>query len=179
MTNPIPSQLLEQTRTLTSGEVAADVHDASRRRLFERREQRSRFWQSPVFAGAVVVVVVVLIANASLRREPATAERAVSTEPVVVTERLSDADKVIASLRPQFRKCYQDGLSLDPNLAGKVVLGATVDPQGAVVSASVVSFEGLTPEVRECLVQVVRGAHFTGNGHSTELKIPVAFNQAR
>ncbi len=91
---------------------------------------------------------------------------------------ISDADRVIAGLRPRFRQCYQTGLNSDPSMAGKVVITAKVGPNGEVSSADVTSNTGLSQSVASCIAGVVRRAQFSapGGGGST-LNIPVTFVQ--
>lgn len=91
---------------------------------------------------------------------------------------ISDADRVVAGLRPRFRACYQQGLNSDPNMSGKVVISAKVGPNGEVSSADISQNTGLSPSVASCIARVVRNAQFSppGGGGST-LNIPVTFVQ--
>ena len=93
---------------------------------------------------------------------------------------ISDADRVIASLRPRFRQCYNTGLQSDPGMSGKVTITAKVGPNGEVQSAGVGSNSGLSDSVASCIARVVRGATFAapGGGGST-LNIPVTFVQQK
>ena len=91
---------------------------------------------------------------------------------------VSNADRVIAALRPRFRQCYQTGLNSDPSMSGKVVISAKVGPNGEVSSSDVASNSGLSPTVASCIANVVKRAQFDapGGGGST-LNIPVTFVQ--
>lgn len=91
---------------------------------------------------------------------------------------ISDADRVIAGLRPRFRQCYNTGLQSDPSMAGKVVITAKVGPNGEVSSADVSQNTGLSQGVASCIARVVKNATFSapGGGGST-LNIPVTFVQ--
>ncbi len=91
---------------------------------------------------------------------------------------ISDADRVIAGLRPRFRQCYQTGLNSDPSMSGKVVITAKVGPNGEVADASVSQNTGLSASVASCIANVVKRASFNppGGGGST-LNIPVTFVQ--
>lgn len=93
---------------------------------------------------------------------------------------ISDADRVIAGLRPRFRQCYQTGLNSDPSMSGKVVISAKVGPNGEVSTASVAENTGLSPAVASCIANVVRRAQFSppGGGGST-LNVPVTFVQQK
>lgn len=99
-------------------------------------------------------------------------ERAQSSVPV------SDADRVIASLRPSFRRCYQNGLTHDASQSGRVVLQVRVAPNGEVGSVDIASNTGLSADVGSCLVRSVRGAQFTApGGTGSTLSVPVTFVQ--
>lgn len=91
---------------------------------------------------------------------------------------ISDADRVIATLRPRFRQCYQTGLNSDPGMSGKVTITAKVGPNGEVSSANVSSNTGLSASVASCIANVVKRAQFNppGGGGST-LNVPVTFVQ--
>jgi hypothetical protein len=91
---------------------------------------------------------------------------------------ISDADRVVAGLRPRFRACYNQGLQTDPSQQGKVLISTKVGPNGEVQSADVVQNTGLSQSVASCIARVVRGAQFSppGGGGST-LQIPVTFVQ--
>jgi hypothetical protein len=91
---------------------------------------------------------------------------------------ISDADRVIAGLRPRFRQCYQAGLNQDPSMAGKVVITAKVGPNGEVSSSDVTSNTGLSQSVAQCIAGVVKRAQFSPPGGSgSTLNIPVTFVQ--
>jgi hypothetical protein len=98
----------------------------------------------------------------------------VDTAPPRLNGIISDADSVIARLRPRFRKCYQDGLLSDPSMGGKAVIVAKLGPNGEVQSTEVGSNEGLSSGVTGCLQKVVGNAQFTGNGAVTTMRIPVS-----
>jgi hypothetical protein len=99
----------------------------------------------------------------------------VGTQPPSMTVAISDADRVIASLRARFRKCYESGLHDNAWMSGKATIVAKVAPNGEVHSAEIGSNEGLSPAVTSCLTKVVSNAQFTGNGSVTTLRIPVTF----
>lgn len=91
---------------------------------------------------------------------------------------VSDADRVIAGLRPRFRSCYQTGLNSDPSMSGKVVISAQIGPNGEVSSANVASNTGLSPSVAACIASAVKRATFSPPGGSgSTLSIPVTFVQ--
>jgi hypothetical protein len=88
-----------------------------------------------------------------------------------------NADSVVAGLRGRFRSCYQTGLLGDATMSGKVVISATIAPNGEVSKADIASMSGLSPAVAQCISGVVKRATFaspSGGGSST-LQIPVTF----
>jgi hypothetical protein len=90
---------------------------------------------------------------------------------------IPNADATVAGLRGRFRSCYQTGLLGDATMSGKVVISATIAPNGEVSSADIASMSGLSPAVAQCISGVVRRATFakpSGGGSST-LQIPVTF----
>jgi len=91
---------------------------------------------------------------------------------------VSDADRVVASLRGRFRSCYQTGLNSDPSMSGKVIVRANVGPNGEVLDVEVVQNTGLSQSVASCIAGVVRRATFSAPGGSgSSVSIPVTFVQ--
>ncbi len=91
---------------------------------------------------------------------------------------VSDADRVIAGLRPRFRACYQTGLNSDPSMAGKVQITAKIGPNGEVNSADVASNTGLSASVASCIARAIKNAQFSAPGGSgSTLSVPVTFVQ--
>ena len=89
---------------------------------------------------------------------------------------LRDADAVVATLRPRFRACYQQGLNSDPWIQGCVVLRTFVGPSGTVDKSEVFVREDLSDPVVACLSGVVQSARFTApGGRGSVLQIPVTF----
>jgi hypothetical protein len=101
----------------------------------------------------------------------------IDTVQPVPSATVSDADRVIASLRPRFRKCYQDGLNGDPTMQGRTVLVASVGPNGEVKSVSVAESQGLSPGVNACLSRALNNAQFATNSGGANLKVPISFHQ--
>jgi hypothetical protein len=94
------------------------------------------------------------------------------------TVAISNADRVIAGLRPRFKQCYQTGLNSDPGMSGKVVITAKVSPNGEVQSADVSSNSGLSQAVASCIAGHIKRAQFDPPGSSgSTLSIPVTFVQ--
>jgi hypothetical protein len=99
---------------------------------------------------------------------------AVATQPAQMSAPVSNAESVIASLRPRFRRCYEAGLNQDPTISGKAVIVAKIAPNGTVQSAEVGSSQGLPASVTTCLANVVSRAEFAANGSMTTLSVPVS-----
>jgi hypothetical protein len=96
------------------------------------------------------------------------------TTPNVVTP-----DKVIASLRPKFNSCYQDGLKKDPKLEGSVTLSAKIEKDGKVSAVTPKQLTGLNNAVVKCLSENLKAASFAAAGgmsYTTSLDIPVGFS---
>jgi len=90
-----------------------------------------------------------------------------------------DTERVIATLRPRFRACYQTALATDPNAEGSVSLVAHVAADGHVSDVSAPDKTTLSPALVTCLSDVVRSASFPAPGGSgSDLRVPVSFNNA-
>lgn len=111
---------------------------------------------------------------------PAAPSLSVDVRPPTMTgPPLSDADRVVAALRPRFRKCYQDGLNDDPNMSGKTVLAAKVQPNGEVANVEIAENQGLSPKVTACMSRALKNAQFTANGSFSTVRVPVTMIQNR
>ncbi len=90
-----------------------------------------------------------------------------------------NGEKTVAELRPDFRKCYNDGLAKDPKIAGTVVITAKIDAKGAVTSATVADGATLPTEVTECITTRLQKATFESPGPTgSTLSIPITFKSA-
>ncbi len=69
-------------------------------------------------------------------------------------------DRVVASLRPRFRSCANNGLKQDPNMQGKLVITATIAANGEVTSTSIAQNSGLLDSVAQCMSRGARNASF-------------------
>jgi hypothetical protein len=94
------------------------------------------------------------------------------------TVAVSNAERVVAGLRPGFRACYNQGLQSDPGMAGKVVVAAKISPNGEVASADAAQNTGLSQGVVQCILRKVRNAQFDAPGpNGSTIQIPVTFVQ--
>lgn len=91
---------------------------------------------------------------------------------------VANADRVVAAMRPKFRRCYAEGLKLDPALEGRVTVTAWVDTNGCVESATP-KREGLTEAVSTCIVDAIKTAEFEPPDRKVAINIPVRFVQAK
>jgi hypothetical protein len=91
---------------------------------------------------------------------------------------VSDAERVVAGLRPGFRACYNQGLQSDPTMQGSVTICAKISPNGEVDSANIQSNTGLSDGVAKCISRKVKNANFSPPGpNGSTLCIPVKFVQ--
>jgi hypothetical protein len=82
---------------------------------------------------------------------------------------------VVAGMQAGFRRCYNRGLSEDPNMKGTVRITARIGPNGEVLSASP-SGSGLSGTVMSCVAQRVSSAQFAApEGGGATIVIPVTF----
>lgn len=88
---------------------------------------------------------------------------------------IPNADRVIAMLRPRFKRCYERGLMREKDLQGKVVVKVRVDAVGHVESAEVGENEGLGAAVGECIRAALESATFEAPGATSTLNVPVTF----
>lgn len=91
---------------------------------------------------------------------------------------ISDADRVIAGLRPRFRMCYQKGLSADPSIEGTVSIDAKVDAKGEVIAATATpapSTSGIKP-VSDCMAATVKRAQFAAPTAESKLTFKVTLS---
>ena len=98
--------------------------------------------------------------------------------PIAGGGAVSDADRVIAGLRPSFKSCYNKGLANDPSMSGKIVLAIKVQPNGDVESVSKAGGSGLSAEVEQCIIGRAKRASFSAGGGAT-LQVPVTFVQQK
>jgi hypothetical protein len=103
----------------------------------------------------------------------------IDTPAVGASGAVTDADRVIASLRSRFRKCYQDGLASNPTISGKAVIVAKIGPNGEVLETVIASNDGLPGSVTSCISRVIGNAQFSSSGGVSTLRVPVSLVQQR
>jgi hypothetical protein len=89
---------------------------------------------------------------------------------------MSDAERVIAALRPGFRRCYARALEHDPNAAGVTNLDVKLGPGGEVTDVVTKGHGALSPDLVKCIARLVQAVRFSQppNGGAT-LGIPLTF----
>jgi hypothetical protein len=137
--------------------------------------------QAPVTAGTAHDLSTLAVTHATANQTSGQ-ERAVAAPftmdilPAATTVRVSNADRVIAELRPKFRKCYTDGLAKDSTQQGGLTVRVKIAPTGEVASVSVLSNTGLSPEVAACVSKRLQNAQFDGpGGTGSSLDVPLKF----
>ena len=89
---------------------------------------------------------------------------------------VADASAVVARMAAGFRRCYNKGLSEDPNMKGSVRITARIGPNGEVLSASPSGGSGLSPSVVSCVAARVSSASFSPpSGGGATVVIPISF----
>jgi hypothetical protein len=92
---------------------------------------------------------------------------------------IPNADRVIASLRPRFKRCYERGLMREKDLQGKVVVHVRVEGDGRVGTAEITNNTGLGDLVGECIRAALETAVFEAPGAPSSLNVPVTFVQQK
>ncbi len=89
---------------------------------------------------------------------------------------VSDATRVVASMRAGFRACYNRGLSSNPDIEGKIQLAIKVGPTGQVSGVTATKTGNLPADVVDCVKARAASATFappTGGG--AVVQVPVSF----
>jgi hypothetical protein len=98
----------------------------------------------------------------------------VAEEPIGPPPR--DAERVVASLRPKFRQCFERGRADDdPYMNGKLRLITRVAENGSVTSAKVAARDGLSSGVAECIARQMARATFAPRTAPASFEVPVHF----
>lgn len=79
---------------------------------------------------------------------------------------------------PKLRACYEDGLTRNPKLEGRVSVGVVIDAKGVTRSAADNGSEMPDAKVRDCVVKIVGGFSYpppsAGDAAGTAT-IPIVF----
>ena len=173
-----------------------EVGDA--RRAPRRRAERAAP-VVPLRKLAVGATVVALAAGVALlvRRAPVAREASIGADaalapagplpssdpappelgPPVPLAAVPDADRTIASLRPAFRRCYEETIAGGEELNGKVLLSVHVAADGAVAMVDSVTTEGLPRTAAACIAETMHNARFKAPSRPTMFSFPVSFSR--
>lgn len=89
-----------------------------------------------------------------------------------------EADATIAKNRWRFKKCYTHALAKNPNAGGAIRVKVTVDPSGAVTSATLASTTA-DAELSQCIVEAfppMLFPHPVPEGRSITYTVPVVLS---
>jgi len=112
-------------------------------------------------------------------RDPQGPKVEITITPPTGPEAPPGLEPPIARLRPSFRACYvRRGLSVDPNMEGKVTIDIAIAPNGDVADATKVSGAGLSAAVESCILERTRNASFPAvGGTGAHVRIPIIFRR--
>jgi hypothetical protein len=92
----------------------------------------------------------------------------------------ADLQKVFRKYSGQTQKCYERALKKNPNLAGRVLLELTIDPDGSVAAASAQGDTLRSNEVNSCLEELASGWSFPSpSGGAARVRKPYTFSPKR
>jgi len=67
-----------------------------------------------------------------------------------------DVVRIVQSHKPALQDCYKQELKTNPDVKGKIIVRFTVNPEGSVVDASIVSSTLNSPAMDECIVRRIQ-----------------------
>jgi hypothetical protein len=89
---------------------------------------------------------------------------------------VSNASRVVASMRAGFRACYNRGLAGNPDIQGKIMLKIKVGPTGQVLGVTNTTSGDLPPAVVSCVEARAKAAQFAPpEGGAAVVQVPVSF----
>jgi len=93
---------------------------------------------------------------------------------------VGNAQAVVARMSAGFRRCYMQGLSVNPDMSGRVSVSARVGPGGEVQSVSATPSGSISADVANCIANRVRSATFDPpEGGAATINIPVTLVQQK
>lgn len=93
-------------------------------------------------------------------------------------ENWSELEQTLAFRAKQAHRCYDNALTQDPTLKGKVSIAVRVGANGSVCSVAVASNDMGTPTVANCVVSYFRSGTFPPpKGGCADLNVPINFVQ--
>jgi hypothetical protein len=99
--------------------------------------------------------------------------------PPLISAPIADAEAVIRTkLHPRAKRCYQQGLDLNPTQEGRLVIVMQVAPNGEVDLVRVESNAGLSAKVAGCIAGAARSVTFAAPGGGGSLvRVPFVFRR--
>jgi outer membrane biosynthesis protein TonB len=90
---------------------------------------------------------------------------------------VSDAQRVVATMRAGFRACYRRGQDENPDIEGKIALSIQVGPTGQVTSVTATKTGNLPQSVLDCVKARANAANFAPpqGGGVAVVQVPVTF----
>jgi hypothetical protein len=93
---------------------------------------------------------------------------------------VGNAQAVVARMSAGFRRCYMQGLSVNPDMSGRVNVSARIGPGGEVQSVSASPSGSISSDVANCIAARVRSATFDPpEGGAATINIPVTLVQQK
>ncbi len=82
------------------------------------------------------------------------------TDPVLGALSSSDISDVVRDNTPMIKACYEEGLAIDPELAGRVDIKIVIGSTGAVTQGEVNESTLDSLDVEDCILDVMTGLQF-------------------
>jgi hypothetical protein len=86
----------------------------------------------------------------------------------------TEGERIVASVKPALKKCYERGLADNPKLTGWSDFEVEVSEIGEVLSIRA-AVHGLPDAMERCAMDVLREAHYVGNGEKRRTGVMVVF----
>jgi hypothetical protein len=88
----------------------------------------------------------------------------------------SELEQTLSFRAKQAHRCYDNALTQDPTLKGKISIALRIGANGTVCSAGVASNDMGTPSVANCVVGYFRGGSFPSpKGGCADINVPINF----
>jgi TonB family protein len=98
------------------------------------------------------------------------------TEPVVPAPDVGGlAQTVLRTQTPEVNRCYEAGLALRPDLAGRVDVRVSIGAEGRVTSVTVVESTLGDAQVEACIARTLSDARFPPTVGTTQVEMPFVF----
>ena len=82
----------------------------------------------------------------------------------------------MAKVRTQYKRCFEQGIRRDPNMAGRLVVSIDVGADGKAIRASIAKNTGVSADVADCVAAASGALEFAPPaGGSATVEMPVNF----